>query len=253
MRDPTFVAFATMKGGAGKSTLTTLVASYLYYNEGLEVVAIDCDDSQFSLEKYRKHDLQVSKVNPFHHRRLVKFYKTFRKDKAYKIMCTPVANAVSLIKDYLENGENPDVVFFDITGTINNPDIPNLLAVMDYIFVPTSVETGEAASSIAFANHVKNKMMTTGKTNVKELSLIWTKAYTRQKNRVMEAMDDYLAKLGLHSLETIIPNSSKYTKDGLPAGNERIFRSTLLPPDNTLLKGSNLPELVKEIREIIKV
>ena len=42
MQDPIYVAFATQKGGAGKSTLTTLVASYLHYV--LEKKAFHRDD-----------------------------------------------------------------------------------------------------------------------------------------------------------------------------------------------------------------
>ena len=38
MQDPIYVAFATQKGGAGKSTLTTLVASYLHYVLGKRVL-----------------------------------------------------------------------------------------------------------------------------------------------------------------------------------------------------------------------
>lgn len=36
-------------------------------------------------------------------------------------------------------------------------------------------------------------------------------------------------------------------------GNSGVFRSTMLPPDKRLLKGSNLDELVKEIRSVINV
>ena len=50
MSDPIYVAFATQKGGVGKSTLTALVASYLYYVEGIEVAAVDCDSTQHSLK-----------------------------------------------------------------------------------------------------------------------------------------------------------------------------------------------------------
>ena len=39
----------------------------------------------------------------------------------------------------------------------------------------------------------------------------------------------------------------------METGNGAIFRSTMLPPDKRLLKGSNLEELVKEIRSIIQV
>lgn len=37
-KETTLVAFSTQKGGAGKTTLTVLMASYLYYVRGLDVV-----------------------------------------------------------------------------------------------------------------------------------------------------------------------------------------------------------------------
>ena len=40
---PLYVAFSTQKGGAGKTTLTVLVASYLHYVKGYDVAVIDCD------------------------------------------------------------------------------------------------------------------------------------------------------------------------------------------------------------------
>ena len=42
-KEPTFIAFSTQKGGAGKTTLTVLMASYLYYVRGYDVVVVDCD------------------------------------------------------------------------------------------------------------------------------------------------------------------------------------------------------------------
>lgn len=37
-----YVAFSTQKGGAGKTTLTVIVASYLHYVKGYNVAVIDC-------------------------------------------------------------------------------------------------------------------------------------------------------------------------------------------------------------------
>lgn len=34
-KEPLFIAFSTQKGGAGKTTLTVLMASYLYYVKGM--------------------------------------------------------------------------------------------------------------------------------------------------------------------------------------------------------------------------
>ena len=48
--------------------------------------------------------------------------------------------------DRLEEGADPKVVFFDITGTINDPAIVRLLAVMDYLFVPISTDTADMKS-----------------------------------------------------------------------------------------------------------
>lgn len=64
---------------------------------------------------------------------------------------------------------------------------------------------------------------------------------------------DISQKLGLSSLETALMKSNKFEKDGREIGSAAIFRSTMLPPDKRLLKGSNLEDLVKEIRGILKI
>lgn len=43
MNEPIYVAFSTQKGGAGKTTLTVLTASYLHYVKGYNVAVVDCD------------------------------------------------------------------------------------------------------------------------------------------------------------------------------------------------------------------
>lgn len=255
MSDAIYVAFATQKGGVGKSTLTTLMASYLYYVEGVEVVAVDCDSSQHSMNVYREHDLVVTKENPYLKRVLHRFYSQFQKEP-YEILLTSPKDALDVVNNYVDGADKdkkPAVVFFDITGTINNPDIVYLISNMDYLFVPITTETGEMASSITFASNVLNNMMTVGGTNIKELRLIWNKINSREKTRLCDVMDNYMQKHGLTSLDTVLVKSNKFEKDGKELGTTGMFRSTMLPPDKRMLKGSNLEELVKEIREIIKI
>lgn len=50
---PLYVAFSTQKGGAGKTTLTVLMASYLHYVKGYDVAVIDCDFPQYSIHDMR--------------------------------------------------------------------------------------------------------------------------------------------------------------------------------------------------------
>ncbi|MDE7413582.1 MAG: ParA family protein [Muribaculaceae bacterium] len=252
MSDPIYVAFATQKGGVGKSTLTALVSSYLYYKEGIEVLAVDCDSTQHSLNVYRQHDLMVTEENPYLKRLMHKFYLSFRKG-AYDILLTSPAEAVDIADKYVSEHPEVQVVFFDITGTINDINIVNLLAQMDYLFVPITTETGEMASSITFASNMYNLMVGTGSTNIKELHLVWNKIDSREKSNLCEIIDKYIAKFGLSSLDTVLVKSNKFEKDGRETGRNGLFRSTMLPPDRRLLKGSNLEELVAEIRKIIKV
>lgn len=54
------IAFSTQKGGAGKTTLTVLVASYLHYVKGYDVAVVDCDYPQYSIAEMRERDLRMA-------------------------------------------------------------------------------------------------------------------------------------------------------------------------------------------------
>ena len=55
-KEPVYMAFSTQKGGAGKTTMTVLVASCLHYVRGYDVAVIDCDYPQCSIVEMRKRD-----------------------------------------------------------------------------------------------------------------------------------------------------------------------------------------------------
>ena len=50
-QNPLCIAFASQKGGVGKSTLTVLAASWLHYLHGIRVAVVDCDYPQHSILK----------------------------------------------------------------------------------------------------------------------------------------------------------------------------------------------------------
>lgn len=54
-----FIAFATQKGGIGKTTLTVLTASYLHYMKGYNVAVVDCDAPQNSIADLRAREVKV--------------------------------------------------------------------------------------------------------------------------------------------------------------------------------------------------
>lgn len=70
-KETLYVAFSTQKGGVGKTTFTVLVASYLYYLKGYNVVVVDCDYPQHSISAMRKRDAE--QVNGDEHYKLLSF------------------------------------------------------------------------------------------------------------------------------------------------------------------------------------
>lgn len=246
MQDPIFVAFATQKGGAGKSTLTTLVASYLHYTLRRKVLALDCDPRQHSMIEYREKDKVMIKENPSFKRKLGFFMDKFNGDPYKIIKCSP-SNAVALAEAEVAKGYKPEFVFFDITGTVNDPSLVDLLAKMEYLFVPITPETGDLKSSIAFAHNITERMLYKEGTRIKGLFLVWNKVQPKDRNNLCQIINRYVSTLCIESLDTILPLSVKFTKDGGALGRDGIFRSTYLPPDKRLLVNSNLPELVDEI------
>jgi len=47
--DPVNISICNQKGGIGKSTFTVLIASYLHYTLGHDVLVVDCDYPQWSI------------------------------------------------------------------------------------------------------------------------------------------------------------------------------------------------------------
>ena len=56
-----FVAFATQKGGIGKSTITALVANYIHNVKGFNVAVIDCDEPQHNIADLRDEEMELIK------------------------------------------------------------------------------------------------------------------------------------------------------------------------------------------------
>ena len=62
--------------------------------------------------------------------------------KAYPVLCSSPEKAIATADGYIAAGHVPDIVFFDLPGTVNSEGVINSLAGMDYIFTPISAAKG---------------------------------------------------------------------------------------------------------------
>ena len=247
-KETVLIAFSTQKGGMGKTALTVLSASYLHYVKGYDVAVIDCDYPQHSIVEMRERD--IDKVTNDNHYKAMAYqqFKTLQK-KAYLVEESNAADAIA-VAERLQQENNLDFIFFDLPGTLNTKGVVKTLAMMDYVFIPVSADRVVLESTLQFATTIHDNLITTGKSNIKELFLIWNMVDGRERTELYHAYDDAIAALGLQTMQTVIPDTKRFRRE-MTETNRPVFRSTLLPVDKTLVKGSNIDELVDELCVIV--
>lgn len=243
------VAFSTQKGGAGKTTLTVLVASYLHYVKDYNVAVVDCDFPQHSISEMRERDLKMVMEDEYYKLMAYEQFSTLGK-KAYVVIESNPENAV-LDADELIEEMHPDFVFFDLPGTINNPAVVDTLSRMDYLIAPISADRVVLESTLQYMITLNDALITPGIAKIKETYLLWNLVDGREKSELYEAYEDVIEKLGFSLFKTFLPDSKRFRREQ-SISHKALFRSTLFPADKTLVKGSNLDVLIEEMLEILK-
>ena len=250
-KKPVFIAFSTQKGGVGKTTFTVLTASYLHYTCGYNLIVVDCDYPQFSINAMRQRDAQGVDRNPALQELAATQFSELQKP-TYTILCATAEVAVDTVREYLDTHEpDTDFVFFDLPGTINNDGVLTTLSGMDYIFTPISADRISLESTLSFSAIIKEAITDNTDTANKGIYLFWNMVDGREKTPLYAMYEKVIADLGLPILKTAVPNTTRYKKEVMDEGTT-LFRSTIFPASRTLLRGSRLKELVEEILSIVK-
>ena len=181
MNKETFVAFATQKGGVGKSTVTALVANYVHNVMGYNVAVIDCDEPQHSIAGLRDKETALIEQND---RMRAIACEHFRKSgrKAFPVIRSNAVQALDDAESLLAEGDyKPDIGFFDLPGTLKSDGVIKSLSQMDYILTPSSADRFVVESALQFVMMFNDNLVTTGIARTKAISLFWTKVDGRRK------------------------------------------------------------------------
>lgn len=248
-KEPIYVAFSTQKGGAGKTTLTVLVASYLHYVKGYDVAVIDCDFPQHSILEMRERDLKLALEDDYYKGMAYEQFTRLNK-KAYPVIESSTEKAID-DADRITAQADFDIVFFDLPGTVNNPSVIKALSNMDYIIAPISADRVVLESTLRYML-VINDVMKTGVTTIKGTYLVWNMVDGREKSELYTVYEQVIAELGFDLLKTFLPDSKRFRRE-LTALHKAVFRSTLFPVERSQLKGSNIETLTDEILSLLKL
>jgi cellulose biosynthesis protein BcsQ len=249
MNKPLFMAYATQKGGVGKTTFTVLTASYLHYEKNLNVLVVDCDYPQYSILQMRERENET--VSKDRQLKALAYEQFTRLDKkAYTILKASAESAISIVEGFLEQTKiTIDLVLFDTPGTVNTSGMYKLLSELDVFLIPISADRVVLESSLNFAKAIGEMIKDKPQ---KRLHLFWNLVDKREKTALYDIYSKGVASLKLPLLKTRVPDTKRYRKEILGAG-QRPFRSTLFPPDRQMAKGSNITELIDEVTETLKL
>lgn len=248
-KKPIYVAFSTQKGGAGKTTLTVLMASYFHYVKNMNVAVIDCDYPQHSIAEMRERDVKMVTQNDFYKRMAYEQFSRLNK-KAYIVLESSTKDAIADAEGILEDNEL-DYVFFDLPGTLNNDALIHTLAEMQYLIAPVSADRVVLESTLNYLLVIKEHIMKSERSKINKLYLLWNLVDGREKTELYEIYEKVIADLQFDLFKTFLPDTKRFRRE-MPTNQKALFRSTLFPPDKSLLRGSNLDLLADEFTRLIK-
>ena len=182
-----FVAFATQKGGIGK---------------GYNVAVVDCDDPQHSIHGLREHETGLIDSSTYFKALACDHFRKIRKN-AYTIIKSDAVNALDDAERMVAAEDvKPDVVFFDMPGTLRSNGVIKTLSQMDYIFTPLSADRFVVESTLKFVTMFRDRLMTTGQAKTKGLYLFWTMVDGRERNDLYGIDEELLlASIGRRTLD----------------------------------------------------
>ena len=125
--------------------------------------------------------------------------------KAYPVLCSSPEKAIATADEHIAAGHVPDIVFFDLPGTVNSEGVINSLAGMDYIFTPISADKVVLESSLSFAMAIQKLLVRNEACRLAGLYLFWNMVDGREKTDLYTAYDKTIKELELPLMKTFIP------------------------------------------------
>lgn len=235
MNQPHVIALATQKGGAGKSTIGTHLASVLSYHYGYRVAMVDCDYPQNSLAAYRLEEQNRLQADAPFRARLLK-----QGLAPYPVIISSVEKAVGSIEGLFAQGF--DFILVDTPGTVNVVGLPELLRLMDYIFLPLEPDKGAIASTLSYMGILGQfGQAHAADSNLLGFYAFWNKVVKSEKKGIYDATEALFQEKGLPLLKSRVELLMTY-KDK---------RSTLFPLPARALNRLGLGQLALEILTLV--
>lgn len=251
MSNPLYIGFSSQKGGVGKSTIAEVLASILYYDYGYRLLVVDCDTAQNSFYRHRERDKQFILSSSSKVVQQLSKVLTERGVPAYPIVTAEIADAVAMANHLCAQNEY-ELVLFDLAGRCDSSEMLELALSLDYILSPIEPDEQSLASSLAYAATLKTAQKQLDSCRLREVYLLWNKIDRRVRQNIIEKYERIMSDFALPQLQSRLYFTKRYSNELVGAQElSEVFRSTYLPPTQSLQRGTGISELVQEVIEKI--
>lgn len=226
---PLILAFATQKGGMGKTTLSVLVASWLHYKRRIKVALLDVDGSQLSVYNQRLHEhehLDEEAASRFDEQGV----------EPYAILSGTPGDVPALL------AELPDdvrLVLIDMPGSIDVDGYETAIGKLDYLIVPMETSRYAVTTGFSYLNAIRQIDLLPAD----RCRIVWNKYKPSRDGEVADQLEERFAEYGFTCLKSRIPQRDSY--------QDSANLSTLFPMPAPYLRNSGLKDLFIEIEDLL--
>lgn len=165
MKKPIRIAFASPKGGVGKTTLTIMAANYFRYFRGCNVTVVDCNDPIHTISNLRQAEEKTISANARLTDSLQRSIHT-----PYPIISSRIDDAIDGINENLYADCN--YILYDIPSLMSVEGTSQLLSLMDVVIIPVTGCPLAAQLVERYIEIFNEQVRTTGKGKVREILLL---------------------------------------------------------------------------------
>lgn len=251
---PLFLGFSSQKGGVGKSTLAEIVSSILYYEQGINLFVMDCDQSQDSFYKLREREKSIVQESEELSKSMQEYFHHLGK-KAYRIYKSAPKEAVRTARSKIDgiSNEKYQLVIFDFPGHAGTTELMELSLQMDYILSPIEADIQSLVSCLAYAKTITEIGVSMSDSRIKDIILFWNKVDRRVRNIIIDEYTKLIHEYELTLLPGYVYATHRFSHELSTYGLRGVFRSTYQPPARGLRTGTGIDELVNEIIQRLKL
>ena len=227
------ISVVSQKGGVGKTTITALLASVLFFHYRFKVAIIDADYAQFCLFKRREDELELVKKSEKLHAAYQLLYKDRDPYPIFRFRLHHCAEQLEKLKPHF------DYIFLDFAGSMNQTGILDTYRLINHFLIPILKDKYSLKSAIEFYEVINSAVRT--HPNFESCHLFFNNIPLRNQANINKVLPFLIKKYPV--LPVYLRNFQVY---------ENAYQNTLFPFPKNKLEGKKFFEFHKMVFDRIE-